>query len=603
MSVKSRTVYITFIITCIALVFYIADTWYQYSMSVELLHREQVNIIENYYNSFPRRTLQMLKANVNFIKSDKEIIKALKNRDAAALGVVADRYYAYTDSVFSKSGILHNFILPDGTVLYRSHKPDMEGSNISKRRMIAEVIKTRKPVSGVELCNNGLYFRHVQPVEHMGELIGFIEAGVDVSFFAKRLENIAGIKTIIILDKDYANVDSAGLETIGAYAQYLNNTGMKFSRFIEEFRNKKGISYVKLDNKSFEIIKQFSLTSFNGGKMGDYVFFAERSILHSWFTKHLLFVMAFAIFGSILLIIIIRKGFISSISELESAHKEVLNELVVTNSSLEERITEELEQSRQKDLIINQQHKVADMGQMLSAVSHHWRQPINAIGLYIQDLMDAYKSNELDENYIKEFEKNNMELLQKLSDSIDTYRSFYKPSNKSEEFLLSDVVCDIGSVLQSNLQAEGIDFLFSAKCGNMDFGFIQIDEVNKYTCEHSRVRGPLGEFRQAVLNIFLNAIDSVKEKYPNHDHQGVIKAYVGEDGAELIFRVTDNGLGISDEVADKIFNPFFSTKEEGQGTGLGLYMSKTIVERHMGGILTGKTENGETTFEMRLHKV
>ncbi len=77
---------------------------------------------------------------------------------------------------------------------------------------------------------------------------------------------------------------------------------------------------------------------------------------------------------------------------------------------------------------------------------------------------------------------------------------------------------------------------------------------------------------------------------------------MGEEDGVLVFRITDNGIGIPDDVIDAVFNPFFTTKDVGHGTGLGLYMAKTIIERYMGGILTAKCENGETIFEIRLPK-
>jgi len=581
------------------------DEWYQYSMNVELLHKEKVTIIDNYYSNFPKRTAQMLKANTKFILSDKRVRTAFRNRDKEALTKVANRYYMYTNSLFANSGVVHNYILPDGTRFHRSHKPSMGSSN-SYRPMVETAVESGQPVSGIEKCKNGLMFRHIQPVKEKGKIIGFLEAGVSVSFFAKRVNSIAGIKTIIMLD------GKEGGETVkhmhdkphelGSHVIIFNNTGLNFVEFIKEFNHSEKINYIKLGDKQFEVLKEFELNNYKGENIGSYLFFAERSILHGWFAKHLIVVCVIVSIGTIIVIFLIRNGFMKSISELESEHKKTLNELVIINASLEDRVKEELELSRQKDQIINQQKQVADMGQMLSAVSHHWRQPINAIGLYVQDLMEAYKSSELDEEYIKDFEKNNMGLLQQLSESIDMYRSYYQPSRETEEFLMSDVICDIGGILHSKLQAEGIELLFAANCGTMNFDYMKLEEIKQCRCEQSKVKGPKNEFKQSVLNVFFNAIDSLKEKYPEDAKGAYIKGYVGEDADELVFRITDNGIGIPADVIDDVFNPFFTTKEAGQGTGLGLYMAKTIIERHMCGMLIVKCENGETIFEMRLPK-
>ncbi len=229
-------------------------------------------------------------------------------------------------------------------------------------------------------------------------------------FFAKRLESIADIKTMILINFDedgevlHHSHDKPHAE--GSHIALYNNTGLDFNKFLSDFKHNKKINYVDLDNRKFEVIKEFDLKDFRGEVIGNYLFFfSERSILHSWFGKHMIIIFILASVGTLVLIFMIRNGFIKSIAELEINHSKAVSELVLTNASLEDRVHEELELNRQKDQIINQQKQVADMGEMLSAVSHHWRQPINAIGLYVQDLIEAYRSGELDEEYIKDFEK------------------------------------------------------------------------------------------------------------------------------------------------------------------------------------------------------
>jgi len=600
MSVKIKTIYITLAITLIAFVYYMSDQWYQYTRNSELLHKEQINIIENYYNNFPMRIVMMMRSSVEVIKSDKDIMKAFRESDQASLNQLTKRYYSYMDMVFSKSEMVINYIKPNGDVIYRAHKPDAFGDNVSDRKMISQGIKTWKPVRGIETGRDGLYLRHLEPISENGVKLGFIEAGVQINFFAKRINNIAGIKTLVLLDSEYSHYYDKSLPDVRGVTAYYNNTGLPLDIFMKRFRGKEGISYVQLGEKDFEIVKQFALIDFKGDKIGEYVFFAERSSLHKWFKKHMIFNCIVGLLGIIVITFIVRQGLVKSVAELEEKHELVRNELVLTNASLEERIYEEVEENRQKDQIINQQKKVADMGQMLSAVSHHWRQPINAIGLYIQDIMDAYKSGELNEEYIVDFEKNNMYLLKKLSDSIDMYKSFYKPSSGEDDFLVSDVLCDIASLLDSKIQSERIDLLFSADCSDLKFDFKKLSQIEKCGCKSLLLHGPLNEFRQSIMNIIYNSIDAIKESGTD---TGVIKIFIAERNDELLLNVIDNGAGISEANIDKVFNPFFSTKDEGQGMGVGLYMAKTVIERHMGGKLTVASQNGETCFRITLKKV
>lgn len=598
MTVKSRTLYITVAITLLALVYYITEEWFQYSMNVELLHKEQIQIVETYYDNFPMRTAAMLAASSKFISSDIEVRKAFRSGDTERLGSLVSRYFSYMDSVFARSGVLINFISPDGTALYRAHAPNISGDDLTQRGMVKQVLETRKAVSGIEMGRFGVYLRNIQPVAD----IGFIECGVHISFFAKRMDNIAGIKTLILLDTKYASLFRGMLPSIGDTTQYYNNTGLPILEFMTKYREEKK-GYVQIGDKNFDIVKEFNLIDYKGEKIGEYIFFAERSILHAWFKTHTIIVIILGLLGIVFIIFVVRNGFMKSIAELEEEHTKVMGELKIINAELEDRIQDELQHSREKDQIINQQQKVADMGQMLSAVSHHWRQPINAIGLYVQDILDAYHAGELNEQYLKEFEENNMALLNNLSDSIDMYKSFYKPTQGDCEILVPDVICDIGQLIDSNLQAERIVLLFAADCTDKSFDYRKLTQIDKCECKSLLVRGPINEFKQSLLNIILNAVDAIRERMLSEELRGQIRIKISEDDENVFIRIANNGVDIKEEDMDRIFNPFFSTKDEGKGQGLGLYMSKTIIEKYMGGSLTAESSDNETAFSIRLPKI
>lgn len=602
MSVKSKTIYITMAITICAFAYYMIEQWYQYNRNAELLHKDQKSIIENYYENFPMRILIMMNNSAKFLLKDKEIAYAFAERDRDKLEDLTGRYYSYMNMMFSKSGLIINYIDPDGNVIYRAQSPDQFGDSILSRPMITQAVSERKPLKGVEMGRNGLFLRHIEPVAYNGTFIGFIETGVHLSFFTKRINNIAGIKTILLIDKKQASYYKGSFPSVGDVFQYCNNTGLNLDEFMSNFRSDKAINYMTIHGTDFEIIKEFELKDFKGEKIGEYIFFAERSGLHSWFYKHFMYMAIIGIIGIIIVSYIIRNGFVKSIEELEKEHKQVLNELVLTNASLEERVNEEVEANRDKDIIINQQKKVEDMGQMLSALSHHWRQPINAVGLYIQDIMDAYRSGELDEEYLEEFENVSIGLLRNLSDSIDTYKSFYKPSSANEIIQVTSLLKEIATMLDASMDAHGISMYLAVDCSDIKFGYKKLEKIENCGCETLRVKGPVNEFKQSILNIIFNSIGAIKEEYSG-ESSGEIKLYVVEHDEELTLDIIDNGVGISEKDIDKVFNPFFTTKDEGQGVGLGLYVAKTVIERHMGGKLTVTSYKNETSFRITLKKV
>jgi len=603
MSVKAKTMYFAAAIVMAVISYFVIDEYVQYTVSIDMLNKDREEIVEAYYGHFPERMEKIININNSFVRSDAGLMAAFAARDRGEVAKTADRYYEYLRTFVSKTGTVLNFIEPDGTMFYRAQLPGMYGDNMRVRTMIDRAVTTEKSVKGLELGKHGLYFRSILPVFKGGDILGFVESGVHISFLSHMIESISGMKTIIMLDEDKSGLYERSLEQAGGYREYFNSTGFSFSRFMNEYYENGEHTNLRFGEILYTEVRKFNIIDIEGELIGKFVFFTEKSGMHEWFLNHLKFVLIVAAAGVIMLLIVIRIGFVKSVAELEKKHDDVMREFVLSNATLEERVSHELSLSRQKDQIINQQQKVADMGQMLSAIAHHWRQPINAVGLFIQDIRDAYAGGEVNDRYLEKFEENSMRLLKELSDSIDMFKSYYKPGKAAEEFYVSDVICEIAGILQSKAQASGVDLFLGADCGALNFDFVKLEKVNKCRCEETRTFGPLSEFRQCVMHILFNAIDSVEEKFQLTAKRGTVKVYLESESRELIFRTTDNGMGIPDDIIDKVFNPFFSTKEERKGTGLGLYMAKTVVEKYMGGKITVESSGGETTFEMRLPKV
>jgi signal transduction histidine kinase len=588
-----------------SVVIYILDEWYQSVKSTELIHREQANMIESYYNNFPERTKGMVEINTKLILKDKSIIKAFKERNREELYEKIKPYHDYFSSVFSKSETVLNFFLTDGTKFLEAQHPESYGENcIYKRPMLSQVIRKPEPVTGLELCVHGVFFRNMEPVYSDGEIIGYVDVGVDISFFTKRIKNIAKVKTIILVDEMFIDAYSPDFPKHDGYYEYYNNSGIPFSDLQKKITYLKKYPSIEHDGKSYEVIKEFKLVDFLGRNIGNYTFIVKRSFLHEWFKKQVVYSLIFAAVGILILIVVIRKGFILSINELEKEHKKTLDDLVALNAGLEEKIASELKKSREKDQIIHEQKRISDMGLMLSSIAHHWRQPINAVGLYIQDVSDSYKTGELSSEYIDRFESDSMRLLKELSASIDRYRTFFEPAGEDVEFRVSDTVKELGEVMSSALSAEGVDLLISCKCSEKSFARQTAADLPECCYVYTVVKGPLNEFKQALLNIIFNSLDAIKERSAkDKSFRGRIHIDMEVLGSNVVLKIIDNGIGIGDNIINDIFNPFFTTKDEGKGAGIGLFMAKTLIERHMGGSLTAFSDGIGATMCITLNKI
>ncbi|MFW5891971.1 MAG: PAS domain-containing sensor histidine kinase [Bacteroidota bacterium] len=255
--------------------------------------------------------------------------------------------------------------------------------------------------------------------------------------------------------------------------------------------------------------------------------------------------------------------------------KELLEEL---NENLENQVRIEVKRNREKDELMLLQSRQAAMGEMIGNIAHQWRQPLNTIGLIVYDLADAFRFGEISDDYLQKSEQKIRSVLSHMSDTIDDFRNFFKPNKEKQRFKLGEVINTYVSFVDTTLKKEGINLITELE-------------------ENIELYGYANEFVQVILNIVNNAKDAVLErKIPKPTIR--ISAHTREKN--IMITITDNGGGIPVEVLHKIFDPYFTTKEEGKGTGVGLYMSKTIIEKNMGGVLNAENVRTGARFTIIL---
>lgn len=230
---------------------------------------------------------------------------------------------------------------------------------------------------------------------------------------------------------------------------------------------------------------------------------------------------------------------------------------------LEEKIKIEVEKNQEKQKLLIQQNKLAAMGEMIGSIAHQWRQPLNNISLILHFIKDNYKK--MDETQIQKYTSNAKEQLEYMSTTIDDFRNFYKPSKKRVLFDVATAIEASISILKSQIQKNEISLELSDQTFKI-FGFEN-------------------EFKQAILNILSNAIEAIKQ---NDVKNGTIKIEINKSSIEI----KNNGGVASKEVLERMFEPYFTTKFEDKGTGIGLYMTKTIIENMQGHIKSFNTQDG-----------
>jgi len=226
-----------------------------------------------------------------------------------------------------------------------------------------------------------------------------------------------------------------------------------------------------------------------------------------------------------------------------------------------------------------QQSKLAAMGEMIDNIAHQWRQPLNTLGVIVQDAEYAYRSGKLDQNYLQSMTSESMEQIEFMSQTIEDFRNFVKPDQKNTPFYLNDPVEQSLQLLNGMFEANKIS--------------INVE----YSEKDLEVYGSSSEFKQVMINLLNNARDALVEKN-SIDPRITIRIF-GDDMYGAV-TVQDNGGGISPAVIERIFEPYFTTKAEGKGSGIGLYMSYAIIRTKMGGMIeVSNVENG-TLFTLMI---
>ncbi len=261
-------------------------------------------------------------------------------------------------------------------------------------------------------------------------------------------------------------------------------------------------------------------------------------------------------------------------SELQ-LQKDLLQEL---NENLENQVRIEVKKNREKDELLLLQSRQAAMGEMIGNIAHQWRQPLNAIGLMVYDLTDAFRFGELDRDYVDKSESDIKLVLEHMSRTIDDFRNFFQPNKEKQYFPLAEVVKTSVSFLDASLRNSGIRVITDVN-----------PDITLY--------GYSSEFAQVLLNLINNSKDAIAE---NQTEKPVIRISSQIKAGKAEVRVIDNAGGIPDEIMHKIFDPYFTTKEQGKGTGVGLYMSKTILERNMGGVIEARNTRTGAEFLIKI---
>ena len=252
------------------------------------------------------------------------------------------------------------------------------------------------------------------------------------------------------------------------------------------------------------------------------------------------------------------------------------------NKKLYEKIEIEMKKNEEKHRISIQQSRMASMGEMLENIAHQWRQPLSTISVVASGIKLKKELNILNDEELDDALKHIKNATQYLSNIIEDFRNFFSKDKISSNINIRSTINKTIDLVSSTFAKEEITLVRN------------IQDINFASFEN--------ELIQVLMNILINAKDALENK----QSQKLIIIKVKQHKNNIIITIKDNAGGINEDIIDKIFEPYFTTKHQFNGTGIGLYMSKLISEKHLDGEIIVRNvsfEFNNTIYQGALFKI
>jgi len=321
-------------------------------------------------------------------------------------------------------------------------------------------------------------------------------------------------------------------------------------------------------------IKTLKIQGSNNLKLIYFENLKQKELTRKLIENRVLITVLFAIFISFPFGYIVAYP-ISKLYDLLEIEAETLAEEA---NNLELRVKEEIEKNRAKDRILENQTKLAALGEMIGNIAHQWRHPITRLSLMMQNIKSLYDGKKLTREIFLRYYQQSLEQIDYMSETIEDFRNFYKEDKEKSLFDPEVAIKNACKIANASVKHDGISV------------YIKTDEKLE-------ILGYQNQFSQVILNIIQNAKDALEE---NQIEKPVIKINLSKIGKKLYINIEDNAGGIKLKNIDDIFNAYVTTKQK-NGTGIGLYMSKTIIEENFNGKLYVKNSKIGAVFTIELN--
>jgi signal transduction histidine kinase len=607
LSIK-RKVIVTVISLCLVsiavLVFFVY--WYQMHQLRAGLRDQAKNEGTLFYTILAGDAEGLARAHIGLDRLDP-LLRLFAAGDKDALLAAARPLFEY---MRLKDGITHMyFIEPDGRVLLRVHKPEDAG-DVIRRATFNKAKATQQLTSGIELGMNFFSLRSVNPVWYQGRLIGYLEVAEEIDHVFSQMKRITGTEVSLFLTAAYVASQRTNVrgERSGAFTilyptqkEVALRLASTLQPEMQAALHKPQVTIVRYRGAHYAV-GIGPIQDADGATVG--VLFSHRdvtplfSMMWASVAAYAGMIVVILLSSLFLLYLSLRKSFLlfrtlkqhiasvtttwdlskdlaipahDEIGELASEFNVMTDRLRLLTMELEQRITD-------KEQMLIHQSRMAAMGEMIGCIAHQWRQPLNTLNLIVQELPVYHRQGQLTEEHLAASTSLARELIAHMSQTVEDFRSFFRPGKEKVWFSAKDVLERTLKLMRADFREQHI-------------------EPEIIVEDDSTSQGFPNEYGQVLLNILRNVSDVFVERKVTEPRL-VIRLFKENDRS--VMTITDNAGGIPEEIIDRIFDPYFTTKGPEKGTGLGLYMSKTIVEKNMGGRLTVRNTADGADFRIEV---
>ncbi len=418
---------------------------------------------------------------------------------------------------------------------------------------------SKKPYDGFWFNSNSFDYHAVAEArDKKSNIIGYIVFIINPKYFLSEIRKFMNIYAYIVCKKNNGQKMIYMLKNDKSIANIIKHHKIKNSL---EIKTKSGI------------FLPYIINGIGLGKQNNFKIIFLQDILH-WkkiIQKAILQSLIILIILMFTTIMIINYGFDIILKELNESNKKLKksqNELERLNKNLQIKIEKEIQlklkkerEANEKERILTHQSKLASMGEMIGNIAHQWRQPLTELSSILINMELYFERDKLTkEKFHEKVEEANKQILF-MSKTVDDFRNFFASKKKKQKYYISDIMDRVYNLMIASLKNNNIKFIVEIK-------------------EDFQIYGFPNEIAQAFLNILSNAKDVILERSTK---DATIRVKTFTKNSKNIITISDNAGGIKVTPIDKIFEPYFSTKHAKSGTGIGLYMTKTIIEKNNNG--------------------